>query len=330
MSISHLARYSYRHTPSEVIFFVLRSVPLIDMWDYKWVCLVCLVVWGYYVAAPWGPPSSKVHCDPLYTDHGMLSQVVLTEVREDHDVLDFALTCKDDRVHVIKHPFSMIGFHSCPTALSAVQRHQFEAWVERKCSPDQAGMESKFLAKVELDPESKLPQVLPHAVTDLVTQSDQRHAYSVPFEEIQPNDPSLLLTLHSDSLYVYEPVSRILGRLNERANRDVSFYNRLLPQSVLLSSEVVSKNGRSTRVSVRGFKDQYIFVFLHLDDGQEAPVANLPDEAECAICMEFINAQNAAPLRCGHWYHAACIDAWLLKERSCPYCRRTAPFPPNV
>ncbi|XP_068644881.1 E3 ubiquitin-protein ligase ATL41-like [Aristolochia californica] len=46
-------------------------------------------------------------------------------------------------------------------------------------------------------------------------------------------------------------------------------------------------------------------------------------EAECSICLIEMKENDKArklPL-CQHWYHAACIDEWLLKDASCPMCR---------
>lgn len=39
----------------------------------------------------------------------------------------------------------------------------------------------------------------------------------------------------------------------------------------------------------------------------------------CAICLN--DTQNQQPLLCGHAFHGACVDPWLLKHGSCPLCR---------
>ncbi|KQK23852.1 probable E3 ubiquitin-protein ligase ATL45 [Brachypodium distachyon] len=46
--------------------------------------------------------------------------------------------------------------------------------------------------------------------------------------------------------------------------------------------------------------------------------------AECAICLsEFAAREEIRVLpQCGHGFHAACVDAWLRKQPSCPSCRR--------
>ncbi|KAM3259668.1 hypothetical protein ACQJBY_051128 [Aegilops geniculata] len=50
------------------------------------------------------------------------------------------------------------------------------------------------------------------------------------------------------------------------------------------------------------------------------------DEAErpeCAICLaEFTRGDDVRVLpTCGHGFHAACVDAWLLSNSTCPSCR---------
>jgi len=62
-------------------------------------------------------------------------------------------------------------------------------------------------------------------------------------------------------------------------------------------------------------------------DEQAEPVHQQMEEAdECAMCMEpFVEADLIKMLRCRHYFHAPCIDKWLVhgqqgKERSCPVC----------
>lgn len=45
---------------------------------------------------------------------------------------------------------------------------------------------------------------------------------------------------------------------------------------------------------------------------------------ECAICLaEFAQGHRVRVLpRCGHGFHARCIDRWLAARQTCPTCRR--------
>ncbi|KAF2821161.1 hypothetical protein CC86DRAFT_397625 [Ophiobolus disseminans] len=67
----------------------------------------------------------------------------------------------------------------------------------------------------------------------------------------------------------------------------------------------------------------------------EADIDNLPrkkvdetmlgDEhkAECSICMDEVNiGEEVTVLPCKHWFHHACVSAWLLEHDTCPHCRK--------
>ncbi|XP_062220993.1 E3 ubiquitin-protein ligase EL5-like [Phragmites australis] len=44
---------------------------------------------------------------------------------------------------------------------------------------------------------------------------------------------------------------------------------------------------------------------------------------ECAVCLEVFQAGERRRVlpRCGHGFHAECVDSWLRKNRRCPICR---------
>jgi hypothetical protein len=41
----------------------------------------------------------------------------------------------------------------------------------------------------------------------------------------------------------------------------------------------------------------------------------------CAICRETLETSETRVLPCNHSYHKECIDSWLTRVPSCPYCR---------
>lgn len=43
----------------------------------------------------------------------------------------------------------------------------------------------------------------------------------------------------------------------------------------------------------------------------------------CSICIEQVNDKELVKRlpKCGHMYHAGCIDTWLDKNNICPVCR---------
>ena len=45
--------------------------------------------------------------------------------------------------------------------------------------------------------------------------------------------------------------------------------------------------------------------------------------AECSICMDEVNiGEEVTELPCHHWFHHACISAWLGEHDTCPHCRK--------
>ncbi|KAD2805628.1 hypothetical protein R6Q59_029322 [Mikania micrantha] len=52
---------------------------------------------------------------------------------------------------------------------------------------------------------------------------------------------------------------------------------------------------------------------------------------DCAICLtEFTAGDEIRVLpRCGHGFHATCIDKWFGYHSSCPYCRQILAPPPK-
>ena len=46
------------------------------------------------------------------------------------------------------------------------------------------------------------------------------------------------------------------------------------------------------------------------------------DNSNCIICMEdFEENEKVKQLDCGHIFHGECIDKWLEKQKTCPFCK---------
>jgi hypothetical protein len=43
---------------------------------------------------------------------------------------------------------------------------------------------------------------------------------------------------------------------------------------------------------------------------------------DCCICLEKMQS-SVSRISCGHAYHKCCIEKWLAKSNTCPYCRET-------
>ena len=43
----------------------------------------------------------------------------------------------------------------------------------------------------------------------------------------------------------------------------------------------------------------------------------------CSICLETISSsKEEEELECKHKYHTKCIEQWLVRDSSCPLCRK--------
>ena len=50
--------------------------------------------------------------------------------------------------------------------------------------------------------------------------------------------------------------------------------------------------------------------------------SELYESPRCSICMEDFKTDDIIRvLNCNHYYHHDCIDKWLIKHKTCPYCR---------
>ena len=57
-----------------------------------------------------------------------------------------------------------------------------------------------------------------------------------------------------------------------------------------------------------------------VSNSQKTTTIELP---ECSICLDDIQTINCKTLKCGHKFHKLCIDDWLSRSKTCPYCRST-------
>lgn len=66
----------------------------------------------------------------------------------------------------------------------------------------------------------------------------------------------------------------------------------------------------------------YMYLYNKYTDemNDKSGVTNYYDIKECPICYEEIH-NNEVKLKCNHSYHEHCINCWLIKNDTCPYCR---------
>lgn len=46
------------------------------------------------------------------------------------------------------------------------------------------------------------------------------------------------------------------------------------------------------------------------------------DKDVCGICRDNMSVINLTTLTCNHSFHSDCIDEWIDRSTSCPYCRK--------
>ncbi|WMV59737.1 hypothetical protein MTR67_053122 [Solanum verrucosum] len=46
------------------------------------------------------------------------------------------------------------------------------------------------------------------------------------------------------------------------------------------------------------------------------------EQEACAICLiEYNDEDTIGTLQCGHEFHVECIKKWLMRKKTCPFCR---------
>ncbi|KAM3277513.1 hypothetical protein ACQJBY_045417 [Aegilops geniculata] len=90
----------------------------------------------------------------------------------------------------------------------------------------------------------------------------------------------------------------------------------------------VDAPGAMAKAPCRGVKKKALeslpTVSWQPEPSKEVDEEDEAERPECAICLAaFARGDEVRVLpHCGHGFHAACVDAWLLSSSTCPSCRR--------
>jgi hypothetical protein len=75
-------------------------------------------------------------------------------------------------------------------------------------------------------------------------------------------------------------------------------------------------NNYSGDLMQEGSGDELVVFTVRLED--------LPPDATCYICLDPItedDRDNVQKLSCNHWFHAKCLQPWVMRKNTCPTCR---------
>jgi hypothetical protein len=91
------------------------------------------------------------------------------------------------------------------------------------------------------------------------------------------------------------------------------------------SSPPASPKARDRREVERAITALPVFVVRRAASSESDGGADACSPGECAICIaEFADGEEGRLLpRCGHRFHARCVDAWFRFHTTCPLCRAT-------
>lgn len=64
-------------------------------------------------------------------------------------------------------------------------------------------------------------------------------------------------------------------------------------------------------------------LILRLPPSSSPTLSHQESQSECSICLDsYRSGQEVSILACSHEYHSSCITQWMIKNRSCPMCRK--------
>ena len=72
----------------------------------------------------------------------------------------------------------------------------------------------------------------------------------------------------------------------------------------------------------------YVTYIMDIDANKDVDADE--EQEACAICLlEYKDEDNIGTLQCVHEFHAECINKWLQRKKSSPFCRASV-LPTNT
>ncbi|WMV60228.1 hypothetical protein MTR67_053613 [Solanum verrucosum] len=167
-------------------------------------------------------------------------------------------------------------------------------------------------------------------------------------QEVEEAVNELILGMEYDIHLLNEGYQQTSGRRTRTARMQVNTnyirYNIQVPQSVLddtYSDEIEDEEEEVVEEQdddINEFVDQdmseyferstcYVTCVMDIDANEDG---DDEEQEACAICLlEYKDEDNIGTLQCGHEFHAECINKWLQRKKSCPFCRASV-LPTNT
>ena len=120
-----------------------------------------------------------------------------------------------------------------------------------------------------------------------------------------------------------------------QVNTNYIRYNIQVPQSILddtYTDEIEEEEEEEEEVVEEEDMSEYfekstcyVTCVMDIDTNEDDE-----EQDACAICLlEYKDEDNIGTLQCGHEFHAECINKWLHRKKSCPFCRASV-LPTNT
>ncbi|KAF2135562.1 uncharacterized protein K452DRAFT_172908 [Aplosporella prunicola CBS 121167] len=111
------------------------------------------------------------------------------------------------------------------------------------------------------------------------------------------------LAAHGDAVYTQEALDRVISQLMDQNATGNAPGPASAEAIAALPRKVVTRK------------------MVGADAPEDWPEDQL--KGECSICMDEVPiGETVTELPCSHWFHGACIEAWLKEHDTCPHCRK--------
>jgi len=169
---------------------------------------------------------------------------------------------------------------------------------------------------------------LPPPPLSIPSNSTSHHKRSVPSSKKRPRltaqlrNEILKLKANKPTIFVWEIQQNLLqnGICTAQTLPRATAIQRILNESVSIIKEEPKQN---VNLVMETLFNKPSPVTICLSPSQSPSLSDGESGSECSICLEtYRSGQEVSILSCSHEYHSSCIKEWMMKNRSCPMCRK--------